>query len=158
MKTARTFLLICILSLFVLSCEKDEPFYQVNAFETALHNYVSDYRVTQGLNKLVWFPDIFIEAREQSIAWKKSGDASTGINERLGIIQDHWAPENLGVITSSFIGEADTTHARLVVNAWIEDPTIDSILIDDFVQSGAGIAKSDDVVYITHFLMKVVQK
>jgi len=158
MKAVRTLILISLLTVLVLSCEKDEPFYQVNAFETALHNNVSDYRVSQGKNALVWFPDIFVEAREQSIAWKNSGDALTGINERIGIIQDHWAPENLDVILYSFIGEPDTTNARLVLEDWIADSATNAKILDDFVQSGAGIATSDDVVYITHFLMKVVTK
>ena len=158
MKAVRTLILISLLTVLVLSCEKDEPFYQVNAFETALHNYVSDYRVAQGKSALVWFPDIFVEARDQSIAWKNSGDAFTGINERIGIIQDHWEPENLDVILYSFIGEPDTTNARLVYENWIADSAKNAIILDDFVQSGAGIAASDDVVYITHFLMKVVTK
>ena len=158
MKALRLCMLILALSILVLTCEKDEPHYSVNAFESALHNNVSDYRVSEGLSPLVWNADIFVEAREQSIAWKNSGDPSTGINERLGIIQDHWEPENLGVITSSFNGKADTSSARLVLEAWIADPTIDSILVGDFVQSGAGIAEKDGTVYITHFLMKVVTK
>ena len=158
MKAVRTLILICTLSLMVLSCEKDEPFYQYNLFEQAVNRLVSDYRVSQGLNALVWFPDIFIEAREQSIAWKNSGDPSTGINERIGIIQDHWEPENLGVITSSFIGKSDTANARPVVDSWIADSATNVILLDDFVQSGVGIAESDDAVYITHFLMKIVTK
>ena len=158
MKTLRSFLLICILCLLVLSCEKDEPFYQVNAFETALHQNISDYRVSLGKSALVWFPDIFVEAREQSIAWKNSGDATSGINERIGIIQDHWEPANLGVITSQFIGKADTTAARIVFESWANDSSINATILDDFIQSGAGIAESADVVYITHFLMKINTK
>lgn len=158
MKAVRTFLFIILLGILVLSCEKDDPFYQVNAFETKLNTLVSEYRVSQGKNALVWFPDIFVEAREQAIAWKNTKDVNSGINERIGTIQDHWAPENLGVITQSLLGKADTANARLVVNSWISDSATNVLLLDDFVQSGAGIAESEDVVYIVHFLMKISAK
>ena len=104
---------------------------------------------------LVWFPDIFIEAREQSIEWKKSGDVNTGINERIGAIQDHWAPENLAWFPDYFMGEADTSSAYQRFQTWIADSAINALILDDFVQSGVGVASSDDVVYITTFLMKV---
>ena len=158
MKSIRTITLVVFLSIIVLSCEKDEPFHQVKAFETALHNNISNYRVSQGKTALVWFPDIFVEAREQAEAWKKSGDVNTGINERVGIIQDHWAPSNLGIITGQLIGKADTTNARLVLNSWAADSSLNETLLDDFVQSGVGIAESEDLVYIVHFLMKIPTK
>ena len=67
MKAVRTLLLICIFSIMVLSCEKDEPFYSESRFESAMFNNISSYRVAQGKSALVWFPDIFVEAREQSM-------------------------------------------------------------------------------------------
>ena len=160
MKAARVLLIVSVIGILVLSCKKnDEPFYQVNAFESALHDNVSDYRGSQGLDALVWFPDIFVEAREHSTAWKNSGDAFTGINERLGTIQDHWEPTTLEAILTSFEGAADTTHARMVVESWIADSANNAILISDVVQSGAGIAEDGNgKVFVTHFLMKIPTK
>ena len=158
MKALRSFLLICILCLLVLSCEKDEPFYQVQPFETAIHTLVSEYRVSQGKSALVWFPDIFVEAREQAIAWKNSGDINTGILERQGKIVDHWAPTNLDLVPGLLIGKADTAGARVVVEDWIADSATNAVLLEDFVQSGAGIAESADLVYIIHILMKIPTK
>ena len=158
MKAVRTFTLVCILSLMVLSCEKDSPHYSANDFEWAMHNYMSDYRVAQGKTALVWFPDIFIEAREQSIAWKKSGDINAGINERIGTIQDHWAPESLAWFPDYFMGKADTSSAYQRFQVWIADSATKALILDDFVQSGIGVATSDDVVYITTFLMKITTK
>lgn len=155
MKTIRTITLIVFLSIVILSCEKDEPFYQVNAFEQALNNNISDYRVTQGKTALVWFPDIFVEARQQAQAWKKTGDVNSGINERIGTIQDHWAPTTLRVITSQLIGKADTATARAVAETWAADSAINAAILDDVVQSGVGIAQGEELVYIVHFLMKV---
>ena len=157
MKTLRSFLLICILCLLVLSCEKDEPFYQVNAFETAIHELVSEYRVSQGKSALVWFPDIFVEAREQSIAWKNSGDINSGILERQGRILDNWGISQIAWLPDYFIGKADTASARQRFELWVADSARNAAILDDWIQSGVGIAESQDVVYITHFLMKVVQ-
>ena len=158
MKAVRTFLFIVIIGIIVLSCEKDEPFYQVNAFETALHTRINNYRVSQDKSAFVWFPDIFVEAREQAIAWKKTGDLNSGINERIGIIQDHWAPTNFGLIRGQLIGKADTANATIVLNSWISDSSTNATILDDFVQSGLGIAESEDIVYIVHFLLNIPGK
>jgi hypothetical protein len=123
-----------------------------------MFNNISDYRVSQGKSALVWFPDIFVEAREQSIAWKKSGDVNDGINTRIGVIQDHWAPVNLAWIPDFFVGEADTASANQRFQVWIADSATNAILLEDFVQAGVGAASSDDVVYITTFLMKIPTK
>ena len=159
MKAVRTITLIFLLSLLVLSCEKDEPFYQVSVFETAIHNNVSDYRVSQGLDPLVWFPPNFIDAREQALAWKKSGDPYDGINEREGRMQDELIPTTFGRIMYSVVTKnADTTLARAVVNNWIANDSIKALMLDDVVQSGAGSAQSEDIVYIVHYLMNVPSK
>lgn len=159
MKVSRLFLLL-LLGILVISCEKNkEPFYQVTPFETRVHDLVSDYRKSEGLNELVFFQDIFIEAREQSTAWKNSGDESTGIYERLGTIQDHWNPSNLKVINTSFTGSMDTLYARLLVEYWIADSATNVILLDDFVQSGPGaVTDGNGNVYVTYFLAKILTK
>ena len=155
MKTFRTILLILALGLIVLSCKKDDPFYQVNNFETALLEYINEYRISESKSSLVWFPDLFVEAREQSIEYKKTGDPYTGLYTRLGIIQDHWEPVNKAWGYSSFIGQADTTWARAVVNGWIADSASNAVLLDDFVQYGAGMTQGEDVAYVIQFLIKI---
>jgi hypothetical protein len=56
----------------------------------------------------------------------------------------------------STINGRDTTAARIVVEYWIQDSAMSTVLRDDFIQSGPGIAQGDDgMVYITHFFMKI---
>lgn len=151
----RTLLTICMTGIIVLSCKKDEPFYQVDAFELELHHNVNKYRQSQGLSDLVFFQDLFIEARQQSSAWKDSGNPTEGLDARLDKIYEHWKPVNLDVLLST-INSKDTTAARIVVEGWIQDSTFKAVITDDHIQSGPGVAQGDDgTVYITHFFMKI---
>ncbi len=151
----RTMLTICLVGVIVLSCKKDEPFYQVDAFEMEIHHNVNKYRRSQGLSDLVFFHDLFVEARQQSTAWKNSGNFDDGLDARLDKIYEHWKPVNLDVLLSSITGK-DTTTARIVVEYWIQDSAMSAVLRDDFIQSGPGIAVDDNgMVYITHFFMKI---
>ncbi len=151
----RTFLTIFLVGIIVLSCKKDEPFYQVDAFETELHRNVNKYRQSQGLSDLVFFHDLFIEARQQSTDWMNSGNPSEGMQARVDKIYEHWKPVNFDVLLSTINGK-DTTAARIVVEYWIQDSAMSAVLRDDFIQSGPGIAVDDNgKVYITHFFMKI---
>jgi hypothetical protein len=151
----RTFLAICMIGMLVWTCKKDEPFYQVDAFEMELHDNVNKYRQSQGLSDLVFFHDLFIEARQQSAAWLNSGNPSEGMQERADKIYEHWEPVNLDVLLAT-INSKDTAAARIVVEGWIQDSSMSAVLRDDFIQSGPGIAEGGDgTVYITHFFMKI---
>ena len=151
----RTLLTICLVGIIVLSCKKDEPFYQVDAFEMELHNNVNKYRQSQGLSDLVFFHDLFVEARQQSTAWNNSGNPTEGLDARMDKIMEHWKPVNLDVLLST-INSKDTTAARIVVEGWIQDSTINAVITDDHIQSGPGISVDDNgKVYITHFFMKI---
>lgn len=151
----RTLMTICLVGIIVLSCKKDEPFYQVDDFETELHRNVNKYRQSQGLSDLVFFHDLFIEARQQSADWKNSGNPQQGLNERWDKIIEHWEPVNLDVLLST-INSKDTAAARMVVEYWIQDSLSRAVLTDDHIQSGPGIAEGEDgTVYITHFFMKI---
>jgi hypothetical protein len=151
----RTLLTICMVGIIIISCKKDEPFYQVDAFEMELHHNVNKYRQSQGLSDLFFFHDLFIEARQQSTAWKNSGNPSEGMQARVDKIYEHWEPVNFDVLLSTINGK-DTTAARIVVEYWIQDSVMSAVLRDDFIQSGPGIAQGDDgKVYITQFFMKI---
>lgn len=151
----RTLLAICLIGVIVISCKKDDPFYQVDAFEMELHNNVNKYRQSQGLSDLVFFHDLFVEARQQSAAYLNSGNPNEGMDARWEKIRDHWQPLIFGALSSK-INSKDTTAARLVVESWVQDSTARSIILDDHIQSGPGIAEgSDGWVYITHFFMKI---
>jgi hypothetical protein len=151
----RTFLVLILVGILVLSCKKDEPFYQVSNFEMELHHNVNKYRQSEGLSSLVFFQDLFVEARQQSDAWKNSGDASEGLQERVDKIFEHWEPVNFDVLLSTINGK-DTTAARIVVDYWKFDSAMSAVLRDDFIQSGPGMAEADDgTVYITYFFMKI---
>ncbi len=151
----RTLLTIFLVGIIVLSCKKDEPFYQVDAFEMEIHHNVNKYRRSQGLSDLVFFHDLFVEARQQSTAWKNSGNPSEGMQARVDKIYEHWKPVYFDVLLSTINGK-DTTAARIVVEYWIQDSAMSAVLRDDFIQSGPGIAQGDDgMVYITHFFMKI---
>jgi hypothetical protein len=149
------FLVMTTIGIMFLSCKKDEPYYQVSDFEMELHNNVNKYRQSQGLSDLVFFHDLFVEARQQSEAWRNTGNPSEGFDARWQKIIDHWEPVNLGALSAK-INSKDTTAARIVVEGWIQDTAASAVLRDDFIQSGPGIAEGDDGwVYITHFFMKV---
>jgi hypothetical protein len=151
----RTILTICLIGIIVLSCKKDEPFYQVDAFEMEIHHNVNKYRRSQGLSDLVFFHDLFVEARQQSTDWMNSGNYQQGLDERLDKIIEHWKPVNLDVLLST-INSKDTTAARIVVEGWIQDSISQSIITDDHIQSGPGVAvDGNGKVYITHFFMKI---
>ena len=151
----RTLLAICMVSIIVFSCKKDEPFYQVDAFETELHRNVNKYRQSQGLSDLVFFHDLFIEARQQSTDWKNSGNPQQGLDARMDKIIEHWKPVNLDMLLST-INSKDTAAARIVVEGWIQDSTFRSVITDNHIQSGPGIAEGDNgEVFITHFFMKI---
>jgi hypothetical protein len=151
-----TFLAICMVGIIVLSCKKDEPFYQVDAFETELHRNVNKYRQSQGLSDLVFFHDLFVEARQQSAAWKNSGNPTEGLDARMNKIIEHWEPVNPVDVLLATINSKDTAAARIVVEYWIQDSLSRAVLMDDHIQSGPGIAEGDDgTVYITHFFMKI---
>lgn len=151
----RSFLVICCVGIIVLSCKKDEPIYQVDTFEMELHHNVNKYRQSLGLSSLVFFQDLFVEARQQSAAWANSNNPSEGMQDRVDKIFEHWEPVNFDVLLSTISGK-DTTAARIVVDFWIQDSTMSEVLRDDFIQSGPGIAEgSDGTVYITYFFMKI---
>jgi len=151
----RTMLTICLIGIIVLSCKKDEPFYQVDAFEMEIHHNVNKYRQSQGLSDLVFFHDLFVEARQQSTDWMNSGNYQQGLDERLDKIIEHWKPVNLDVLLST-INSKDTTAARIVVEGWIQDSVSQSIITDDHIQSGPGVAvDGNGKVFITHFFMKI---
>jgi hypothetical protein len=150
----RILLVVMVLALIDISCKDDEPFYSIDPYESNLNKFVNDYRRSLGLPDLVFFHDVFVEAREQSIAWKKSGDVNDGMQVRINTIIDHWEPTNLGVITSiAYAAHSDS--AIHVVNAWAADSSTNAILIGDFTHAGPGIATGDGKIYITHFFLKL---
>jgi hypothetical protein len=151
----RSILAICVVGITVLSCKKDEPFYQVDAFEMELHHNVNKYRQSQGKSSLVFFQDLFVESRQQSAAWLNSGNPEEGLDDRFDKIIEHWEPVNLDVLLAS-INSKDTTAARIVVEGWLQDSLARTIIEEDHIQSGPGIAQgSDGKVYITYFFMKI---
>jgi hypothetical protein len=78
------------------------------------------------------------------------------LDERLDKIIEHWKPVNLDVLLST-INSKDTTAARIVVEGWIQDSISQSIITDDHIQSGPGIAvDGNGKVFITHFFMKIL--
>jgi hypothetical protein len=158
MKKLKILFAIVIIALVVNSCKDDEPFYQVNAFETALHEYINEYRIAQGKSSLVWNFDIFVEARQQSVEFRKTGDYTTGLNTRIGQIQDNWVPEKLQFVQASAIGQADTSWARAIVNSMIADSAINVILLDDYNQYGAGMSQGDDAFFSFQFFLKINTK
>jgi hypothetical protein len=150
-----TLLTICMAGMIVLSCKKDEPFYQVDAFEMELHHNVNKYRQSQEMSSLVFFQDLFVEARQQSAAWLNSGNPEEGLDDRFDKIIEHWEPVNLDVLLAS-INSKDTIAARIVVEGWLQDSLARNIIQEDHIQSGPGIAQgSDGKVYITYFFMKI---
>ena len=152
----RTCLAILAVGIIASSCTKDEPVYQVNAFEMELHQNVNKFRQSQGLGDLVFFQDLFVEARQQSAAWLGSGNFDEGLEERRQKIAEHWDLVNGPDALLATINSTDTAAARMVVEGWIQDSLSRSILADDHVQSGPGIAEGEDgTVYITHFFMKI---
>jgi uncharacterized protein YkwD len=154
MKTHRTYILILILAIIVISCEKDEDFTQVSVFEKQLHDEVNKYRTSQGLNELV-LQFVMVKEAQAHAAGRANGsitqeNAGGDINERWHTIESKLGVNN---VSNEWAIQAQITtqSAAEVVAEWVDNPEIKEILEDDFTQSGPGVGTtSDGRTYILH--------
>ena len=158
MKTHRAYILILVLGIIAISCEKDEEFTQVSVFEQQLHDEVNKYRAEQGLNELVLQFVMVKEAQAHAI-----GRANGSISEENAIadINERWhtVESKLGVNNVSnewtIRMQITTETAAQVVAAWAANPDIKEILDADLTQSGPGVGTtSDGRTYILHMFCK----
>ena len=152
----RILIVVLLLNVIDLSCKKDdEPFYSIDPYELLLIRYVNQYRLTQGLDTLLLWHDVFITAREQSAEWKKTGIDTSGLQARVDDIIDRWEPVRLGVILSRGYS-SNKEDALNVVNAWINDSSRNAILVDEYTHSSPGmVVGNSGEVYITNFFLNL---
>jgi len=149
-KFIRIITLAVLITLICQTCKKDDDFYHISAYEEQLHYYVNEYRESQGLNRLVLQPIMVVEAQENSTDWKNGGDPSSGLQTRFESVIEKIGGTSSGVITSLVYN----VSADSVVNYWIADSATHSVLIENYTQSGPGIAMGDnDAIYITHMFL-----
>ncbi len=151
-------MMILLLGAIFPSCEKNDEFTQVSAFENALHNEVNKYRQSQGLNELVLQFIMVKEAQAHAV-----GRANGSITE-ADVYSDmmtrwHTVEGKLGVPNVSnetFISsEIMTSTAAEVVASWAADSIGKIILEGDYTQSGPGTGTtSDGRTYIMHMFCK----
>lgn len=159
MKTIRTSILILALSTILITCEKDDDFTQVSAFENELHNEVNKYREAENLNEQLVLQFVMVkEAQAHSIGRANGSiseqDVTADMNERWQTVEN-----KLGVNQVSneayFSSQITTQTAAEVVAAWAADSIGQIILKGDYTQSGPGIGMtSDGRTYIMHMLCK----
>ncbi|KKK63948.1 hypothetical protein LCGC14_2989140 [marine sediment metagenome] len=103
-----------------ISCEKDDDFTQVSAFENALYTEVNKYRKDQGFEKDLILQFIMVkEAQDHA-----NGLANGSITDPAGDINERWhtVESKLGVNNISnkanFSYQTDTQDAAAIVAAW----------------------------------------
>ncbi len=149
------------MSAVMVSCEKDDDFTQVSAFEKALHDEVNNYRVSQGLDELVLQFVMVKEAQEHSIGRANGSiseaDADADIRERWHTIEGKLGVNNISN-EATISWQITTQTAAEVVAAWAADPNGKALLEGNYTQSGPGIGTtSDGRTYILHMFCKWTQ-
>jgi len=149
-KFIRFSILAVMITLICQTCKKDDDFYHITAYEENLYFYVNEYRKSQGLNELVLQPVMVVEAQANSVDWKNGGDPHAGLQARFESVIEKLGGTSTGVITSLVYN----LSADSVVNYWVADSAARSILLENYTQSGPGIAKGDNnAIYITHMFL-----
>jgi len=150
--------MILAMGTIVLSCEKDEDFTQVSAFEKALHDEVNKYRAAQGLNELVLQFIMVKEAQAHAVGRANGSiseaDADADINERWHTIEGKLGVNNVSN-EATISWQITTQSAAEVVAEWAANPDGKKLLEGEYTQSGPGIGTtSDGRTYILHMFCK----
>ena len=154
--------MILALGAIVTSCEKDDDFTQVSAFESQLHNELNNYRKGKGLSELVLQFVMVKEAQEHAVGW---ANGSINQDNYIADIEQRWhnVEGKLGVANISnertILTQITTQTAAEVVAEWAVDSTFASWMEEDLTQSGPGTGTtSDGRTYIVHMLCKWEEK
>ena len=157
MRTLRTCIMILALGSIALSCEKDDDFTQVSAFENALHNEVNKYRKDNGFEKDLVLQYIMVKEAQAHAVGLANGsitDPSADMNERWQTVENKLGVNNISN-EAYFSYQTNTEDAAAVVAALAADSVGLIILKGDYTQSGPGVGKtSDGRIYIMHMLCK----
>jgi uncharacterized protein YkwD len=163
-RTLRTsvFILVATLTAIALSCNKDDDddFTHVSALEKAIHEEINNYRSSVDLNELVLQFVMVKEAQQQSTDWANNGSVdqtyTTGLTDRWTTVINKLGGTNNRTILQSWSGEVD---AQTIVNSWINNPSLDSILVGEYTQSGPGTASdSEGNLYVTQMFLNIPSK
>ena len=159
-QTIRILALMMIVTVFlaVPSCNEDEEFTHVSAFEKKLHDLVNEYRTSQGLNELVLQFVMVKEAQAHSTEWAAGNlgeDPTQGLTDRFLTIKDKIGGTNTNAILSVF----GDVPADTIVNYWINDADMRTVLKGEYTQSGPGVARDNEgLVYVTHMFLNIPSK
>jgi uncharacterized protein YkwD len=153
-----------------LSCEKDEDFLRITAFENELHEAVNNYRTSNGLNELAHNFDILSREAKAHAQGRASGNISESqvqddMEERWATVWDKLGINN--VSNESYISaeiqdpitvDNASQIAAAVVDLWASDTIGEIILKGDYTIHGPGEGKtSDGRTYIMHMFCKFEQ-
>lgn len=125
--------------------------------EQLVFQKVNEYRRSQGLTDLEWNADVADLARNHSRDMAQGTvpfghDGFSGrVSELSSLFRISAAAENVG-LTSNL-----DSPARVVVDAWIANPTHKDNIEDDFNTTGVGVARnaSSDTWYFTQLYVKI---
>jgi hypothetical protein len=147
------------LAIFLLSptgCGDDEPFVTTKVIESQIHNQIKAYRENNGKDGP--FVQQFIMVKEAQLFSAKMAAGvnnvdTTGIRVHWDIIDDKlWGGYNQVTLVQS---TADQAAAAIVQN-WIEDLTVEPLLLGDYTQCGVGVEyDTANMAYVTVLMMKV---
>jgi len=148
--------LLTLLLLVPTGCGDDEPFVTTKVIESQIYSQIKSYRESNG--KTGPFVQQFIMVKESQLFSAKMAAGvndvdTTGIRLHWDIIDDKlWGGYNQVTLVQS---TGDQTAAAIVEN-WIEDLTIEPLLLGEYTQCGVGVEYDTlQVAYVTVLLMKV---
>ncbi len=136
------------------SCEK-EPFTQVKEIESAIYNEIKAYRENNGIAGP--FVQQFVIVQEAQLysatmAFGTQDVSTSGIDSLWTIIHDKIGGTNDLALVQSTIS---STSAADMVKAWTDVPKIDSVLLLNYSQCGAGVEINSGIAYVTLMMMLV---
>lgn len=154
-----TVVITTILALLLLGptgCGDDEPFTTTKLIESQIYNQIKAYRESKG--KTGPFVQQFIIVKEAQLfsakmAYGVNDVDTTGISVHWDMIDDKlWGGYNQVTLVQS----TEDQSAAAIVQNWIEDLTMEPLLLGDYTQCGVGVEyDNDQAAYVTVMMMKI---
>jgi len=145
---------MCLALALISSCDKDESFTQVSAFEKSIHDEINAHRVSIGKDKMVLQFLMMNEAKDysQKMATGVQDFNTDAILDELNILKTNLEGDAAAVwITTCMYENSDS-----VLNIALSNAEIKATIEGDFNQSAVGAVKDENgKYYITHLLIRI---
>ncbi len=145
---------VCFALVLISSCEKDDSFTQVSAFEKSIHDEINAHRVSLGKDKMVLQFLMMNEAKDYSQKMANGvQDLNTdAIKDQLDILKTNLKGDAAAVwVTTCMYENSDSVLSIALSNAEVK-----AIIEGDYNQSAVGAVKDENgKYYITHLLLRI---